>query len=148
MLDLYDKEDFVAYLSLAEFREDLIFTKNSMFVLEKQNNRFLESLYYFSLRYQKNHPKTTVFDLRPRRNVQFLLPVFFRQMLKNLRKLEDHFTFESFLDITHTIEDSAKFFIMSNNKQIRIKNNLDSYVNLADKLLINFFVIPQRIPSL
>ncbi len=140
MLDLYDKENLVAYLSLAEFREELIIAKNNMVILEKQNKRFLESLYYFSSSYQRNNPHATVFDLRPRRNIQFLLPVFFTQMLKNISNIQSHITSKSFLEITNTIKDSTKFFIKSRDEQTRIKDNLDSYITLSDELLIDFFV--------
>jgi len=143
MLDLFDRENLVAYQSLAEFRKNINSTKSNMIVLEKQNKRFLKSIYYFSLRYQANNPQATIFDLKPRRNIQFLLPVFFTQMLKNIIKLQSHFTSKNFLEIIHAIEDSTKFFIKSSDEQTRIKDNLESSINLVDKLLINFFV-PQE----
>lgn len=143
MLDLYNAENLVAYLSLAEFRKNLFIAKSNMVILEKQNKKFIESVYYFSLRYQKNNPQATIFDLRPRRNIQFLLPIFYTQMLENLTELQGLITSESLLEITHTIEDSAKFFIVSRDEQVRIKDNLDSHINLSDKILTNFFVIPR-----
>jgi len=140
MLDLYSKENLSAYLSLAEFREDIIITKSHLIILEKQNKRFLESLYYFSSSYQRNNPHATIFDLRPRRNIQFLLPVFFTQMLENLTDIQSHITSESFLEIANTIKDSTKFFTKSKDEQTTIKDNFDSYINLSDELLIDFFV--------
>ena len=148
MLDLFSKENLRAYLSLAEFRENLITIKSNIIILEKQNKGFLASLSFFSLRYQNNNPNAIIFDLRPRKNIQFLLSAFFRQMHKNLTESKSYFTPENFQEIIHTIEDSEKFFKKSNNEQIRIKNNLDSYINLSNKLLINFFVISHSIPSL
>ncbi len=140
MLDLYNKENMVTYLSLVEFRENIIIAKSSLIILEKQNKRFLKSLYYFSLRYQINNPHATIFDLRPRRNIEFLLPVFFEKMLENLVHLQSQFTSKSFLEIRQIIKDSGKFFIKSNDEQDKIKNNLDSYINVVDEILTNFFV--------